>query len=74
MVVITSRPVVFSLTEIINFSIIVIIFKGLIIVVISTGTNIRTIFINPKENYFFLKSPVECELCVYRQEKENSRG
>jgi hypothetical protein len=34
----------------------------------------KLFFINPRENCFFLDSTIECELCVYGQEMENSRG
>ena len=41
----------------------------LIIVVTSNGSKYTNYFYNPKENSFFLDSTIECELCVYGQEK-----
>lgn len=46
----------------------------LITVVTSNWGKYTNYFYNSKKNYFFLDSTIECELCVYRQEEENSRG
>jgi len=46
----------------------------LIIVVTSTWGKYTNYFHNHKRKLFFLDSTVECELCVYGQEKENPRG
>ena len=46
----------------------------LITVVTSNQGKYTNYFHNNKRKLFFLDSTVECELCVYRQGKEKSRG
>lgn len=46
----------------------------LIMVVTSNWGKYTNYFYNSKRNLFFLDSTVACELRVYRQEMENSRG
>jgi hypothetical protein len=45
----------------------------LIMIVTSNWGKYTNYFYNCKRKLFFLDSTVECELCVYRQEKEKSR-
>lgn len=46
----------------------------LITVVTSNWGKYTNYFHKSKKKSYFLNCTIECELCVYRQEMENSRG